>query len=72
MSKTKPLDRVIHAILQQTDDLCIEVRKDENIVILHLDNGEHEVIKLTPDQFQKIYELLAVDGTPIPKPETIE
>jgi hypothetical protein len=72
MSKIKPFDRIIHAILQQTDDLCIEVRKDQNIVILHLANGEQEIIKLTPDQFQRIYKLLATKGTPIQKPETIE
>ena len=72
MSKIKPFDRIIHAILQQTDDLCIEVRKDQNIVILHLDNGEQEIIKLPPDKFRIVYELLATKGTPIQKPETIK
>jgi len=68
----KAFDRVIHAVQHQTNDLCIEVRKDANIVIIHLDNGEREAVKLPPDQFRKIYELLTVNGTPIQKPDAIE
>ena len=71
MSKTNPINRIIHAIRQQSDDLCIEVRQDQNIVIIHLDNGEKEVIKFPPDKFSKIYELLAANSTPIQKPENI-
>ena len=64
MSKSNPLKRIIDAIRQQTKDLCIEVRHEQNIVILHLENGEQEIIKLPPDKFDVIYELLAAKGTP--------
>ncbi|MDR0328450.1 MAG: hypothetical protein LBI05_09165 [Planctomycetaceae bacterium] len=66
------MNRLLNAISQQSDDLCVEVRHDSKIIILHLDNGEQEVIKLPSDKFQKIYESLTRIGLSIQKPESIE
>jgi len=72
MSKTHPLNRVIDAIRQQSDDLCIEVRQAQSTVIIHLANGEQEIIKFPPEKFGDVYKLLAANSTSIPKPETIK
>jgi len=72
MTGKESINRIISVIRQQKDDLCIEVRRDSNIIIIHLANGEQEAIKLPSDKLQMIYELLTISGIRIQKPETIE
>jgi len=72
MTKSKALDRIADIVRQQKQNLCVEVRKDKHIIIFHLDNGQREAIRLTPEEFETMYQSLANQGTSIPKPEHLE